>query len=57
MSNEVMSSEERETLVEYAKSALSTIAVLVVPVLTALGIIRLKVLTVLRTAMRFSLGL
>jgi len=34
MINEVMSSEERETLVEYTTSALSTLAVLVVPVLT-----------------------
>jgi hypothetical protein len=34
MSNEVISNEERETLVEYAKSALSTLAVMVVPVLT-----------------------
>jgi hypothetical protein len=33
MSNEVMNSDERDTLVEYVKSALSTLAVLVVPVL------------------------
>lgn len=33
MSNEVMNSEERDALVEYVKSALSTLAVLVVPVL------------------------
>ena len=34
MNKVVMSTENRETLVEYIKSALSTLVVLVVPVLT-----------------------